>query len=755
LSLYLQNLPETIPYADPSIPQYGFDFFTLDDEKIQDYGPIGAVNHELEVRMGQRNKGPISFKERGPSLNAVTNVLGGYLDQYHESPETVLLVKWVDDLTIAAAAAFKSASIPVSSFLLYLGVTNNLPTIQLPFESRTMAAKPKESVVHQPIQPLSNSIDQRYIDLPEVADLRTSGAKIHPLLLEGTRRCYKVREGEVWKEVRCIGSKKCGTTWNAPRSRDRIMGHLAKCSHIDEKFHDRATEFLAGVAKGPKLSIPDVTVEQSNAKDSDDGEVMVMTHHGSDDQKKTADKSVKSFSPFISKGKQDLKERVDHAVMKFIVCCGVPPTVVDSEEWKQLLLALNPNYHTTSSTALTKSLILKEAAKISEGIKDYLHMARHLTITFDGGKVRRPRSLYTIHITVPGGRTFCMELNDADICLLPEFAEVIRQVRGVLSFMSHSTFAAEHFEHQRALLNIGRGLEGIGDTRFGTLYWAALSVQRGIPAFQAIIEDESLGIEIRGNLNELFVPGGPRYRFEMDLSKFLSVVGPWARGLKCLEGAQITADHVYFVFLGIMSQHEEEFRENKHRLLNSTMESTRQIGNGRFDELINETPQSHDLYVTTFVLNPVYRNAPIYKQVNPMAGPTLTITKSVTGVITCATKPPQDMVSRAALALQRILRREYGDSYEVGKYPDPVGEMKLRNPMLAEFSPMDALASFRTQFKAYIKGEDPFNRKMRTNESALGWWKALQRDELANVLAPLAIKAFSVSPTSMPDERTM
>ncbi|KAG1829907.1 hypothetical protein F4604DRAFT_1964931 [Suillus subluteus] len=113
----------------------------------------------------------------------------------------------------------------------------------------------------------------------------------------------------------------------------------------------------------------------------------------------------------------------------------------------------------------------------------------------------------------------------------------------------------------------------------------------------------------------------------------------------------------------------------------------------------------------------------------PMAGPTLTltITKSVTGVITCATKPPQDMVTCAALALQRILQCEYGDSYKAGKYTDPVVEIKLRNPMLAEFSPTDALVSFHTQFKAYIKDEDPFNWKMRTNESALGWWKALQK----------------------------
>ncbi|KAG1767585.1 hypothetical protein EV702DRAFT_1050280 [Suillus placidus] len=240
---------------------------------------------------------------------------------------------------------------------------------------------------------------------------------------------------------------------------------------------------------------------------------------------------------------------------------------------------------------------------------------------------------------------------------------------------------------------------------------------------------------------------GPRYHFEMELSKFLSVVGPWARGLKCLEGAQITADHVYIVFLGIVSQHEEEFHENKHRLLNSTMESTHQIANGHFDELVNEMPQSHDLYVcwdyhTVLIRsnhNVVYQNAPIYMQVNPMAGPTFTITKSVTGVITCATKPPQDMVTCAALALQRILRHEYGDSYKAGKYPDPIVKMKLCNPILTEISPTDALASFCTQFKAYIKGKDPFNRKMRTNESTLGWWKALQKDELAKSLFGITI----------------
>jgi hypothetical protein len=187
------------------------------------------------------------------------------------------------------------------------------------------------------------------------------------------------------------------------------MGHLAKCSHIDEKIQDHAIKVLASVAKGPKLRIPDG--EQSNVMD--DVEVVVTTHHGSDGEKKTDESGKSSFNPFVSKGKQDLKERVDHAVMKFIVCCGIPPTVVDSDEWKKLLLVLNPNYHSPSSSTLTTNLITKEVAKISEGIKNFLHVARHLTITFDGGKIRHPKSIYTIHITVPGGRTFCMELNDA------------------------------------------------------------------------------------------------------------------------------------------------------------------------------------------------------------------------------------------------------------------------------------------------------------------------------------------------------
>jgi hypothetical protein len=54
----------------------------------------------------------------------------------------------------------------------------------------------------------------------------------------------------------------------------------------------------------------------------------------------------------------------------------------------------------------------------------------------------------------------------------------------------------EHFNYERTSLKIGRGLQSIGDTRFGTIYWAAESLRRCLPALRNIVGDEVLGIDI-------------------------------------------------------------------------------------------------------------------------------------------------------------------------------------------------------------------------------------------------------------------
>ena len=99
------------------------------------------------------------------------------------------------------------------------------------------------------------------------------------------------------------------------------------------------------------------------------------------------------------------------------------------------------------------------------------------------------------------------------------------------------------------------------------------------------------------------MPGGRKILFELALSKLLQVTGPWAKGLQVLEAADVTTDHIYYVFLGIMSQLDEDFRKNEFNLNSNTIEDIRRIANKRFNELINETPESHDLYITAFVCN--------------------------------------------------------------------------------------------------------------------------------------------------------
>jgi len=255
-------------------------------------------------------------------------------------------------------------------------------------------------------------------------------------------------------------------------------------------------------------------------------------------------------------------------------------------------------------------------------------------------------------------------------------------------------------------------------------------------------------------LSALFMPGGPKFLFEVALSKLLQVTGPWAKGLRVLEAADVTVDHLYYVFLGIMSQHQEDFQKNEYRLNLNTMEGIRRIANGRFNELVNETLQSHDLYVTAFVCNPGafpcravsflptnqlsyldYRNAPVYKDINPLTVPTITISRTGS-TIACSKQPPKDMVERAGLALQRILKHEYDDVYEAGSgVSEPAAVMKQRNPALSKYTPFEALLRLRQQFKSYTCVQDPFNRKRRSTQNTFQWWVALEDDELADVLA--------------------
>ena len=75
-----------------------------------------------------------------------------------------------------------------------------------------------------------------------------------------------------------------------------------------------------------------------------------------------------------------------------------------------------------------------------------------------------------------------------DIVTLPFFKPTILTIRGVLTKFHKSHLGKSELCAARKHFSIGRGLEKIGKTRFGTIIFTASSVQRNLPAIKRVVE---------------------------------------------------------------------------------------------------------------------------------------------------------------------------------------------------------------------------------------------------------------------------
>ncbi|KIK90848.1 hypothetical protein PAXRUDRAFT_151004 [Paxillus rubicundulus Ve08.2h10] len=111
LQVYLNQLLDSLPLKNEAESDYGFDFFGLGDGDEEDLGLEGAINRQLEIWLGQCNKGPVRLKERGSRIVGVISILDNYLT---ELPTSNIMKKWVDDLISSAELAFETAKCLVS-----------------------------------------------------------------------------------------------------------------------------------------------------------------------------------------------------------------------------------------------------------------------------------------------------------------------------------------------------------------------------------------------------------------------------------------------------------------------------------------------------------------------------------------------------------------------------------------------------------------------------------------------------------------
>ena len=308
----------------------------------------------------------------------------------------------------------------------------------------------KKRVKRVDTQILSSFEDTKYLSSEEDVDKRTGGARMTPILLKVSKpvreakRCEKrdeqtgntvtIIEKTGKKRVHCITSARCGRTWNWPCNRLHILSHAKDCPSVPVELRNQAWDVLAKLATkpapgeegGPQRSA--TAARRSIAKRSRGGEDG-QTSDDSDDnpsdrvpakkKKQTGsevDESRGTLDVFVASGRkealQTLKHEADYCLLLYVVCKFIPPRTVDTPEFKAFAKRLNPAYNTPCSTTIRDKLIPAEAARLDVAVIEYLRGVRDLTLSLDGGKIHKPKGVYTITLTTPSHDPFTMALKD-------------------------------------------------------------------------------------------------------------------------------------------------------------------------------------------------------------------------------------------------------------------------------------------------------------------------------------------------------
>jgi hypothetical protein len=103
---------------------------------------------------------------------------------------------------------------------------------------------------------------------------------------------------------------------------------------------------------------------------------------------------------------------LDLAVVKLFSAAGLPPAFADYPEWKEifrLAVLAGPRYTPVGRTILMDNHVMSEQERVRGLQLSYLRTQTRLTVSFDGGDVRRGENLYTVHTSTCDRRAFLLE----------------------------------------------------------------------------------------------------------------------------------------------------------------------------------------------------------------------------------------------------------------------------------------------------------------------------------------------------------
>ncbi|KAG8785225.1 hypothetical protein FRC12_017837 [Ceratobasidium sp. 428] len=299
--------------------------------------------------------------------------------------ENPILIKWVSDLQRAAEHAGST----------YIDSNTPAPSKRQPKRTekrvqednrvaeRTEKKRRKEedkNTREKAIERTGGNFNFNPEDLiDEPRERSGKGAKTVPLLDKLVTRCFVKDTDPKEYRWRCLGP---GCCWSCadPRQTSRVYGHVM--SDCDDTSKD-LVEAAASASSKKSLGLQ---VEELNAKAASTSQ----------------QPSVHAIAQ--SEGREQRKTRHDYLVLLAICGLSLPPTIIDSLYWRNMIQNLDPKLKPASASHMATSLIPAEAARVREKSIETLVKYCDLTLSFDGATTRRNQSIYTVHATTPDTR---------------------------------------------------------------------------------------------------------------------------------------------------------------------------------------------------------------------------------------------------------------------------------------------------------------------------------------------------------------
>ncbi|KAF8176825.1 ribonuclease H-like domain-containing protein [Mycena galopus ATCC 62051] len=744
----LKNLPDTIPIGN----HHNFVGYAPDGKEVDKKGCCkSVVSHDIGSSFGQRRTPAgediiIAFKSRGPGLEQVVEVLRSFITG--NGGPNVLLTQWVDDLRHAARVPIEASGNPLPRDVRTTAAKRLLESEQVEENAKKKAKKMEKDVKERtkaatekakkaPEQgavnwPFTDLVDDPLPSPPTTAG-PGKGCPKNTVLDQLTIPCHAISDGTA--RFRCAGEG-CHESWSSPRQSGRVLPHSSACRYLSKDLKQRALEANAKASLGSKVDIE--SSEKTNIfsnfrKVGEDNKAAARQKHINKtdllvlrllvmalwllrlvtvlslQKLKNCDNVTISYDGGTTKGHQSIytvhvttAERATHLI-KGDKASGFSHT---GEHIKKVLMEVIKEIGEDRFTAIGSDST-GNTSWARDGVVDDI-----------------PTMLI-----VPDP---CHHLSNTvgDITRLPYFANALTKMCTTISHFSHSSYSTTDLKALRVSQHINHGLEKVGKTRFGTIYWCIINTDRDKDTKAA-----------PGWFKQILI----YQQFELELKQLVTILEPLARAIKCLEGLEVTVGDVWKFYVAVTAVLRDLFTENILSFSQSLQDDICSIVNRRFDEMIHGP--SGALYLAGFYLDPEHVKSPLLfrtttNQLNTTRNPLSVPGTSASNVTDKDLRDSMPAYTKVGLFLLTVLPKELRAGR---KHP----------AFVAYSSGNQILDAFKVPFESYTRQCPPFSARSTVWSQPIQYWTAMSQQPEASILALLAIKIFSILPNSMAEERTV